>query len=1398
MRRRRAALLIAAVAALLIVAALAALPAVVRALTVRQIEQLTGRETWIADVDVNLFTRHLVLRDVRIAGAGHRPPVAEIARLDVRFGLGALVRGRIDLASVDVEAPVIRLRRDERGELNIEDIVARLLARPPAARRPVMVDHFTMSGGRIVFDDAEADPTHVWEAGSLALEMHDVGTHHEGGRARLTFTVAGGRAGVELTEIAVRPLSARFVAAVAGLDVDRVRRYIPPDAAVVVTGGELTSRAEGRYHARDGATASGRTTVTNAVLVRGADDAPFLRVPQATMTARALTWRDGVGHAERLELRMSATVVDARAGPHGLDIAPVHLVLDDARYPRGPAARLTFSAGLPDDGQVAARGTAILHPFAADLAVTVARANLSLVRAWLPGDAVVTLDGGRLAASLDVDADETALTARGDFTVVDLALGRRGQSPPLVRDRRLTGTLAKVTVRDGEVAAGTITLAGAPTIVDATGDTAQRFELRQLTARVTGAAWPVRGPAQIAVDAALADGGTASVSGAIRPDTLAGQVEARVADVDLTRFTPYFPRNAPLALAGGRASARVELTHARETGVAIDGTATVADLVLVRRGQGDAFLTDPSLDVAVTGLSIKDGAVRVARSIVTGAPRVMVPAEWTREPFDFSALRVVVEDGAWPGPATARIEASGTVAGGGSSTLRGSIEIPTLAARAHATFSDIDLTRLNAYLPPDSAVTVAGRVDTTVDFAHDRATGVVVNGAGVASDIALRRRGEPDPFLTDQRLTFAVKDFVAKDDVLAVARVTATGSPAVIDRSVSPPRRISVPSMTAVAEEVQWPGDEPARLHLEAKLPESGALAADARVQLRSRVVDGTVSLRDAAVEPIARLLPIPAPVRGRADAELALDGTLGPDPEIHLRGTMRARRLEVGPDDRPPVTVAEADASGVDIRLGGPDMAPQTPPRSDRPDEAGPVLDDAGHGVHTAWPAAVTVDRLVLHEPSMLIVREDDGSFPLRRMLTPDGAQPADRGRGGDDDARPEAERAASHDAPAGDDRDVAVTIGRLEIDHGDVRFIDRSSRPFFSEEVTQLRMTVERLTNLDDARADVTLHGIVGADAALALEGEIAPFGDPFFLDLAGQLRGFDVPRTNPYLERFIAWIATSGRLTTRVHYRVVGDRLEATNEVVVERLSVEPASDSPDRLVGLPLGLVVSLLKDRRGEIHLSVPLEGRFSSPQWDFGDAIGTALRNVVTRLVTGPFRAIGKIFRRGADGEEISVAIDPVTFEPGSAALSPAGAKQVQRVADFLRASPHVRIALSAAVSDKDRRALRAQRITARVQAIQRERGIDEFGKAARALYEHEFPGQSAPPEPDDAMAVLANALPRPDPGIKGLAARRVTTAREALIEAAGIDTGRIVARDAPATITADEGRVEFELLPER
>jgi len=76
------------------------------------------------------------------------------------------------------------------------------------------------------------------------------------------------------------------------------------------------------------------------------------------------------------------------------------------------------------------------------------------------------------------------------------------------------------------------------------------------------------------------------------------------------------------------------------------------------------------------------------------------------------------------------------------------------------------------------------------------------------------------------------------------------------------------------------------------------------------------------------------------------------------------------------------------------------------------------------------------------------------------------------------------------------------------------------------------------------------------------------------------------------------------------------------------VGEAEEWPDKfteLVGVSLPFAVSVLRDGDGVIDLKVPVTGDVARPEFDFGDAIRTALRNAVVDVVAAPFRLVGQI-----------------------------------------------------------------------------------------------------------------------------------------------------------------------------
>src|SRR5262249_22184239 len=119
-----------------------------------------------------------------------------------------------------------------------------------------------------------------------------------------------------------------------------------------------------------------------------------------------------------------------------------------------------------------------------------------------------------------------------------------------------------------------------------------------------------------------------------------------------------------------------------------------------------------------------------------------------------------------------------------------------------------------------------------------------------------------------------------------------------------------------------------------------------------------------------------------------------------------------------------------------------------------------------------------------------------------------------------------------------------------------------------------------------------------------------------------------------------------------------------------------------------LAVAVLKDRSGKIQLDVPIEGSLDDPQLHLGKLITGAIVNVITKIVTSPFAALGAIF--GGKGEELSF----LDFAPGSAELQPGSLEKLSALTKGLYDRPGLDIEIEGSVDPAaDREALARQKL---------------------------------------------------------------------------------------------------------
>jgi len=751
---------------------------------------------------------------------------------------------------------------------------------------------------------------------------------------------------------------------------------------------------------------------------------------------------------------------------------------------------------------------------------------------------------------------------------------------------------------------------------------------------------------------------------------------------------------------------------------------------------------------------------------------------------------------------------------------------------------DFDLTQILPYVPPTApAGPYAGRLGFNLRISFERGnegvTRAVVTGEAGLDALQLIRRDGPAPFMTVPRLRVKIKeaDLLSRLIVITAVEIEGlqaqalrdkngvidlvqafTGPPAqpakpaarqpaapppapakpaatspvveaqpgpafkfllerlaltngtasFVDESVSPRTTLTLADLSLTLESLAWPAVGPARVTAGMKLPGGGRLEIT-NGSLIPQPLDftWTMKMRDAPIEPYQAYIPVPGRFSGRYNGD-SKNRVAFKDGKTILTstGTSWAEKFEARLPDaqRPSLSIERMELVGIDLD----------------------------------WPKRAAVAKAGFKKLAAEIERGKDGSLDIAKVFG-GPARPT-----GEPAATPPPPASTPAPAPAPKPKGLLDTMslqfGEVRLEEGSIRFLDRTTEPTFSEDLSKMDLLVTGLGNKPDQRAKLVFTSLIGGDGGLDIRGDIGAVGAPLYLDLVGEIRDLKLPVVNPYSDQMTAWLIQRGNLKYKFNLKVENDQVVAMNEVLVEKLRVAKSSrpdDEAKKRLGLPLGLIVALIKDGNGNVVVNVPVAGSLKDPRFDWSETIWSAVRNVLKNVLASPFRLIGSLFSSEEKMEEPKV--DPVTFAAGSAVLAPAAGQQLLRVADFMRQTPYVSLTLNPLVAPVDLDTLKAEAVAAKVQQFAKERGLSEQVMAIRGYFAVRLPGEKLPPTPDDQLKLLRDREPVPEPKVKELVEARVAVTRERMVKSEGIQEKRLPVGETKRA-TAGEGRIEFAI----
>ncbi len=418
---------------------------------------------------------------------------------------------------------------------------------------------------------------------------------------------------------------------------------------------------------------------------------------------------------------------------------------------------------------------------------------------------------------------------------------------------------------------------------------------------------------------------------------------------------------------------------------------------------------------------------------------------------------------------------------------------------------------------------------------------------------------------------------------------------------------------------------------------------------------------------------------------------------------------------------------------------------------------------------------------------------------------------------ATPSAPPQQKKDVPPSKEKESTknIKIGEVTLQGGRIDFTDKSVKPEFFAKLSEIGGRISGLSAEENTTADVELRAKLNDYAPLEIIGKINPLREDLFVDLKARIKDLDLSPTTPYAGKYAGYNIEKGKLSFDLNYLIVKRKLESQNKIFIDQFTFGDKIESP-HATKLPVKLAVALLKDRRGEIKLDLPVTGSLDDPKFSVWGIILKIIVNLIAKAATSPFSLLGAIV---GGGEELSY----VEFDYGSTVISEPNVKKLETIAKALNDRPSLKMDIEGHVDlERDREGLKqflfqrkfkAQKLNEMVKKGSPAIPVDEvkiepaeYGKYLKMAYKEEkFP------KPKNVIG-MAKDLPNPEMeklmlthievkegDLNTLASQRAMKVKEAIVKSGKVESERIFILE-PKSLSpekkekARESRVNFKL----
>lgn len=291
--------------------------------------------------------------------------------------------------------------------------------------------------------------------------------------------------------------------------------------------------------------------------------------------------------------------------------------------------------------------------------------------------------------------------------------------------------------------------------------------------------------------------------------------------------------------------------------------------------------------------------------------------------------------------------------------------------------------------------------------------------------------------------------------------------------------------------------------------------------------------------------------------------------------------------------------------------------------------------------------------------------------------------------ETKPAPAQISSEGAPT--QTEFSFQLEQIQIDgNSNLYFSDYHVQPAVTLQLNNLALTLDNIASAKPQQnSNLTLTGQLDKYSNLSISGQVQPFASQTQFNLTGKIQEFNLPTLAPYVATAAGYRLNQGQLNVDFTAPCTQGQLNLETKIYLQQLRLQPLSPEDDAnaaaAIGMPVNMALALLRERNGDIHLQLPVNGNLENPNFKLGPIVRLALGNAVKNTVMLTLAPLGIVTQAGQLlGIGNSLTFERLQFIPGTTSITPETELYLPKIATLLTKRPQIVLTLHSFIAQED------------------------------------------------------------------------------------------------------------------